>query len=167
MDAIKTCPTCDQTIKDKDAMSVASEEHYEPTFTEGKVRKFPKVLLNGMREQDVNGKWWYATDNSWFPYGDDDGESVACEECWGRCEDGKVFVCEKCEKTYCEDCDMKGGEKLCKECDDDHECECCQEAANYDDLYKCDDCLNLYCDDCGSGKGGQCVDCKESSDDDE
>ena len=151
MDAITT-PTCDKMV--------CEETHYEPTFTEGQVRKFPRVLLNGMREQDVDGKWWVAVDDSWLPYGTDvgDGESVACDKCWGRCEDGKCNHCEDSES----ECDC--GES---DCDKEHVCECCQQETDYDDLYKCDDCSNLYCDECGTGKGGQCKECESDSDEDE
>jgi hypothetical protein len=99
MDAINT-PMCEET-------------HYEPTFTEGQVRKFPRVLLNGMREQDVDGKWWIAVDDSWLPYGTDDSddESVACDKCWGRCEDGKCNHCEDSDSESESDSDSDEDEE--------------------------------------------------------
>ena len=44
------------------------EQHYEPVFTEGQVRKFTTPLLEGLRECDVDGKWWIAIKDSWFPW---------------------------------------------------------------------------------------------------
>lgn len=119
--------------------SESEDEVAVPTFTEGQVRKFPNPLLNGMREKDVDGGWWIAHDNTWFPYGDEG--SVSVNE--SGCECGE------------------------DDCDKEHVCECCQQETDYDDLYKCDDCFNLYCEECGTGKGGQCKECESDSEDDE
>ena len=143
---IFACPDCvrgKQTGESSESEEESEEEHYEPVFTEGQVRKFTTPLLEGLRECDIDGKWWVAIKDSWLPW----------------CECGFPHHPEDCPVEEC-DC----GES---DCDKEHVCECCQQETDYDDLYKCDDCHNLYCDDCGTGKGGQCRECESDSDDDE
>jgi hypothetical protein len=73
------------------------EEEYEPTFTTAQVRRFPTVLLNGMREQDVDGKWWIAVSDCWFPWCESEDEDDEDDE------EEKAFQKELKERP-CSDC---------------------------------------------------------------
>jgi len=107
------CPDCvrgKQTGESSESEEESEDEKEVPTFTEGQVRKFPNPLLNGMREKDVDGKWWIAHGDEWFLYGDEgsvsdnESETFYCdvkghedEVLIGNSEDG--WVCPACEDS--------------------------------------------------------------------
>ena len=56
-----------QPSKDDETDDEKEEEHYEPVFDEEKCELFPIPLRDGMRAKDVDGAWWIARDDAWWP----------------------------------------------------------------------------------------------------
>ena len=46
----------------------AEEDHYEPMFDEEECMRFVSPLPDGTRAKDVDGAWWIARDDSWWPF---------------------------------------------------------------------------------------------------
>lgn len=96
--------------------------------------------------------------------------SMAALECFMG---DNAYICEICDKAYCDDCNPYGVADIdyvkyychdcCADVSDDPFCEKCKRQKNYSECWACDGCVKIFCTECNAPNDSRdeyyCDDC--------